>query len=141
MAQKAMTTSRIGINKKAFSLIEVMIAVSLLGLGTVVIHQAFLRSASHYGRYASQLKSTLWAHEKMWDTMQSVLYVKSGEGEEGSSEGEIDLGGKTYAWDQKVTAPGEKDLYYLQTVLRWQEGSLPITLIKEVYAFKKEPSK
>ena len=110
--------------------------MSILSLGTVVIHQSFLRSASLFGRYANQLRSSLWAQEQLWQAQEETLYSKEGGG---SGGGTVTLSGRDFTWSQTAGEP-QKDLYELSLDMQWQEGSEAAHRIREVYAFKVEPS-
>ena len=114
-----------------FSLMEVMVAVSILALGTVVIHQTFLRSATYIGRYAKELRASLWLHEQSWQVQEKKIY--SEENDEAAAEGADGT--------VKVDMPGEKDLYRVLLSMEWPEGQGLSGLSKEIYVFKKDPIK
>ena len=126
-------------NHVGFSLVEVMIAVSILALGTVVIHQNFLKSASYFGRYRSDLEVSLWMSEKMWQAVEATLYSKEGPGMTG--EGVVSLPRRDYGWSQTADSSNEKDLYRFLLDVQLDGDLNPSHLTKEIYAFKSEPSK
>ena len=62
---------------KGFSMIEVMIATVVLLLGTVMIHESFLRTADLFGRYLHTLKVRSWMDEQMWSAREAIVYSKT----------------------------------------------------------------
>ena len=115
-----------------------MVAVSILALGTVVIHQNFLRSAFYFGRYTDSLKASLWMDEKMWEVREQALYTKDGAG---SSQGSVTLGNKDFDWSQTVKPLAEEGLSSILIETRWREGAEDTHLSQENYVLKTEPPK
>lgn len=119
-------TSRTG--NKGFSLIEVMIAVALLSLGTLMIRQGFLRSADVEGRLLRSMLADRWMDEKAWDVRESLLYRRTAE--PGSDSGHFSSGNKSFDWQLETASQG-KDFYSMRLAVRWLEGQGPVERVRE----------
>ena len=124
--------------KSGFSMIEVMIATAVLLLGTVMIHESYLRAADLFGRYSDTLKVRLWMNGHLWDIKENLIYSPSPSEE--SSTGSFTDGGKNYNWSQDIRALSNPKFYDIRLSVNWNEGNQPFNLIKETYAFRKEIS-
>ena len=114
-------------NRSGFTLVEVMITVAVLSLGTLLIHQGLLRSADALGHYNNLLVAQEWAEAKLWDTRESLLYSSDDDPAvpAGSSFTES---GKEF--ECSVTTKSQADannLYGIQIQVGWQEGHQPVS--------------
>jgi prepilin-type N-terminal cleavage/methylation domain-containing protein len=113
-----------GTKKKSrgFSLIEILITISLLGLATVFITQANLLSGAVYGRYANRLDIQNWAAKKIWETKETLLTenVPDVSGSQGDIQGKT----RSYQWKVSIDEQREKltDLYLIHLEILWKEG-------------------
>lgn len=107
---------------RGFSLIEVLITVSLLGLATVFITQANLLSSAVYGRYASRLDIQNWAAQKIWETKETILAEDFPD--VSSSQGIIQGKTRAYQWNVSVEEQKEKltALYLIHLEVLWRDG-------------------
>ena len=126
-------------NREAgFMLIEVMIAASILSLGTVMISQSNMMSMDVYGRYVNRLSIQNWAEEKIWEIKQAML--ESEVPNVGQTSGEVAQNNKTYNWYLAVqsTTSASKffDLYTIQLSISWPEGSRSASLTRSSYLLK-----
>ena len=128
-----MMTSRTG-NDAGFSLIELLLTVSFVLMGSLLIQGSFLRAAGVFGRYTHTLQAMVWADREAARTREALLY---GDGAE-SGAGTVEFGGKTCEWTRTVEMPGDRSLYDIRVALRWTEGGKPVEWQNESYAYKKE---
>ena len=107
---------------RGFTLIEILITVSLLALATVFITQANLLSGAVYGRYANRLEIQNWAAQKMWDIKESILAedFPNVSPTQGAVEGKT----RSYQWKAAIEQQQEKltELYLIRLEVLWREG-------------------
>lgn len=117
-----------------FTLVEVLMAVSFLALGTLMIQEGFLRSAALYGRYANTMRASVRTDAILWEAREAVLFS---EGVPAPAAGEFDSRGVPFRWRLSADPlAGAKDLYSLKVVVEWSEGARTQSLVREVYAAK-----
>lgn len=119
-----------------FSLVEVMIAVSVLALGTMLIQESYLRTAHLYGLYRHSFAARSWMDEKTWELREGAVYAQSPA--TGPGGGGFDEAGKMFQWSSDVSSAAGKDLFKVRLDVNWQEGPNPQALTKEVYVSKAE---
>ncbi len=117
-------TSRIGSNRKiprGFTLIEVLITVSILSLGTVLIAQSNMMSLGAYGLYSDRLKVQNWAEEKLWKAQEAILAESPAD----ENSGEETIDGRAYRWSLSVTSDlyEKVEFYTIDLRVRWKEGA------------------
>ncbi len=107
---------------RGFSLIEVLITVSLLALATVFITQANLLSGSVYGRYANRLEVQNWAAQKIWDIRESILAEDFPD--VSPTQGTVEGKTRSYRWNAAIEEQKEKltELYLIRLEVLWREG-------------------
>ncbi len=119
---------------RGFTLVEVLMAVAMLALGTLLIQEGFLRSAYLYGRYANTMRASVWVNERLWQAREAVLFSEDPPAPDG---GEFTSEGVPFRWALGVEAlPLAKDLYALKLTVDWSEGGRPLSLVREIYAAK-----
>ena len=106
--------------QKGFTFIEVIVAVSILSLGSVMVQQSNLSSLGVYGRYTHRLSIQNWAEEKVWEAKEAIY--NSDAPEVSKSSGEIVRSGKRFQWNMNIGDTDIKDLYTIQLDITWQEG-------------------
>lgn len=119
-------------SRAGFTLIEVMLAVVFLALGTLMIQEGFLRSANLYGRYVNTIRASVWMNGRLWSARETTLFSEE---VPPSENGELVLGGVPFRWSLGVQQVDEV-LYALRLAVEWNEGSRPLTLTREIYATK-----
>jgi prepilin-type N-terminal cleavage/methylation domain-containing protein len=107
---------------RGFSLIEVLITVSLLALATVFITQANLLSGAVYGRYANRLEVQNWAAQKMWGIKESILAEDFPD--VSPTQGTVEGKTRSYQWKATIDQQKEKltELYLARLEVLWREG-------------------
>ena len=107
---------------RGFTLIEILITVSLLALATVFITQANLLSGAVYGRYANRLEIQNWAAQKMWEIKESILAedLPDVSPTQGAVEGKT----RSYQWKATIDQQQEKltELFLIRLEVLWREG-------------------
>lgn len=110
-------------NRKGFSLIELMIAVSILSIGIVLVLRSFLSSATTLNSMFSRIKAMQLLEIKMNELEQESNEL-GGITERGSQE-EIKLGSRSANQILEI-APLEiedfEDLDEIRIILSWQEA-------------------
>lgn len=117
-------TLRIG-NKRGlggFTLIEILVTVSVVALAAVFISQSNLLNGAVYGRYGNRLAAQNFAAQKIWDIKESIL------AEEypavGVTQGDFAGATRIYRWKAEVKQEQEKlsELYLIEMEVLWNEG-------------------
>lgn len=107
---------------RGFSLIEILITVSLLALATVFITQANLMSGAVYGRYANRLEVQNWAAQKIWDIKESILTEEFPD--VSPTQGAVEGKTRSYQWKATIDQQQEKltELFLVRLEVLWREG-------------------
>ena len=115
--------------KKAFTLVEIMISVAILGFGLVIIIQAYLGALRGINLSQNYVTAASFARDKLGE-LELSAYDKSGlrPGEEAKEE-KIRLGLREFNWEQDVrelTLPEAlaKDFVEACIKLNWQEQNI-----------------
>jgi len=107
-------------NEKGFTLIEVMLAVAILSLGTVFISQSNMMSLEVYSRYTRRLAVQAWAGEKVWETKQAIL--ESPLPETGVTTGTFSEQNQNYHWQLEVGAAYLDEIYSIRLDVSWRQA-------------------
>ena len=110
-----------------------MAAAVILAVGTLLLQGGMLRTANLYGRYKHTLYASQWAQNKLWEARELLVY--SDPSELSSDQGSVEAGGRTYRWDLDVKSLAE-NLYSVRLSVKWLESGVPVSLNREIYAFK-----
>lgn len=120
------------IDKRGFSLIEVMATVAILSLGTLVIHDGLLRSADVLTHFNSLLAAQEWGEDKIWDLKEALLF--SSETEPAENSGNFEVSGRDFQWSAGNQAlPGTDGAFIVNLDIAWQEGNKPVSLKRSAY--------
>jgi hypothetical protein len=117
-----------------YSLIELLLTVCFVTLGTQVIQTSFLQAADVFGRYSNTIRSMVWANEETAKAREAFLRkdVIS------SDAGALMFGGKEVSWARRIESMAGPGLHSIRLVLSWTESGRPVTLDKESYVYQKE---
>jgi prepilin-type N-terminal cleavage/methylation domain-containing protein len=115
---------------KGFTLIEVLLTVSLLALATVFIVQANLLSSAVYGRYANRLEVQNWAAQKIWEIKESILTTDFPD--VSPTQGTVEGKTRSYQWRAAIEEQKEKltELYLARLEVLWREGGQDNSLVR-----------
>lgn len=119
-----------------FTFVEIMVAVSILSLGTVMVHQSNLSSLDVYGRYVRRLSIQTWADEKIWEAKEAIYGSESPKF--GRTSGEVVRRGKRYHWNLDIEDTDMNDIYVIQLDVTWKEGRDQSRLARSGFVQKPE---
>jgi prepilin-type N-terminal cleavage/methylation domain-containing protein len=124
---------KIGINKRAFTLIEVMLAAMVLALGAVLIHEAFFTCVDTFNYCYDYFSVAGWLNEKIWQIQQD--FKQLGPTANPISQGEFRYRNKDFLWDLTYSlAFGASDLYEINAAVSWKEGPRNIRISRTAFA-------
>ncbi len=114
--------------QSGFTLIEILITVSIVSLATVFIVQSNLTNLSAFGRYENRLDIQQWSLEKIADTKRAIL--ESETPESGISSGTVSGKTRPYNWKLEVTEETTKfgNVYFIDLSVSWLQGSQEVLL-------------
>lgn len=122
-----------GTRNRGFTLIEVMVTVVILALGTLMIQEGLLRAADLFGRHSNTVKVQRWVDEKIWQVRESFVYSDEVISDD---QGQFTQNGKLFTWALVVKSLAGEDLKSLALSVAWKEGNRYVTMTKEMYAAK-----
>ncbi|MDD5348092.1 MAG: prepilin-type N-terminal cleavage/methylation domain-containing protein [Candidatus Omnitrophica bacterium] len=131
-------TSRTGKNKarRAFTLIEVMVAVAVLSFGIVMIYQAYFTVANAYSYCSRYLAIAPSVEEKIWEAQDSIR--RTGDLVDQPLEGQWQVGAKNYVWLLSylpLESDPESGLFKITLEVNWKEGKRYVKTGRTAYAF------
>lgn len=117
-----------------FTLIEIMVAVCVLSLGTVLTLQSNMMSLSVFGRYLNRLEIIRWADHKMAETQEMIF--RSETPETGISNGTMETNRRSYNWAMNIKDGDVPGLYSMHLDVSWPEGGQTAHLYRDSYSLK-----
>jgi prepilin-type N-terminal cleavage/methylation domain-containing protein len=128
--------SKIG-NNSAFTLVEVMVTVTVLALGTVLIYESFFKSLDAFNYYSRYLTVASIMNEKMWEADDSI--TRFGNLSAAEDSGSFISNNKSFRWNLSDSLiEQESGLFRIDMALHWQEGKRGIWLSRATYAIYNE---
>jgi prepilin-type N-terminal cleavage/methylation domain-containing protein len=119
--------------QRAFTLIEVMVAVAVLSFGLVMVYQAFFIVLDTFNYGADYLEVSPWINEKIWQAQDSIM--NKGALADTAPEGEFILQNKKFTWSLKSSAISEvNDLTAFDLEVSWKEGKRAVQVSRNGYA-------
>ena len=125
--------------KKGFTLVELMITVSILSLGLVMVNGALIRIADLLGRYTNSLVGYQWMDQKMWEAKESLFYSEAIRTDAGGTGVVSLLNQKEAYWSlQDKAVLMTKGVHDLSFTVGWQQGQSFVQISKAGYASSAE---
>ena len=121
-----------------FTFVEVLIAVSILSLGSIFIFQSNMMSLDVYGRYAHRLYAQTWADEKIWEAKAKIL--ESDSPDAGQSSGTFAKKGRSYRWELDIEELDAEGFYSIALNVTWRNGSRAYGISRYDFARKNSES-
>jgi hypothetical protein len=124
---------KIGINVRAFTLIEVMLAAMVLALGAILIHEAFFTCINTFNYCYDYYSVAYWLNDKIWQVQQELK--RSGRMAGPVFHGKFRCGNKDFMWDMAYgMVYGAQDLYEINAAVSWKEGRRDIRISRVAFA-------
>jgi type II secretion system protein I len=111
-------TSDFGL-RSGFTLIEVMVTVSVLSFGLVMLFHSFFISMDSVQYASDRLNAQIWLEEKLWEESDMLKRTKMAAQTEES--GLFKLQGRDFSWKKSVQLL-DAGLYALTVELSWKEA-------------------
>lgn len=128
--------SRVLRSQAGFSMVELMVTVVFVTLGSLLVQGSFLRSADMFGRYSNTLNIMNWMNQECTKTREILLYSKEEELE--SESGAVTISGKSFSWTRRVQSMETPNLSSIHYSAQWTESGKPMELQSELYVYKKD---
>jgi len=107
--------------RSGFSLLEVLLAISILALSLLYLTPAFIRSMSILSRLRDEGPARLALTQVLTDA--EIHFRKNRRLEGWPFEGDVRAAGRTFTYDARATSENtQKSLYRLNVVIRYGKG-------------------
>lgn len=113
-------------------MIELMVTVVFVTLGSFLIQGSFLRSAAMFGRYSHTLSVMDWMDADGAEMREQLL---AGNIVSDNSSGSGSADGKPFQWTRELR-PLDGTLNTIRYTVRWDEGGKPAEAKSEQYVYK-----
>ena len=124
-------------NESGFTLIEIMMTSVIMALGTLLLHDSFLKFAELYGRYTDGIRVESWVNDQLWQAREAIVYAP-GEAGNVSGSGTVVIGSRSFDWTRQGKLLSGRGFYSIQMNVSWLEGNRPTSTSREIYAFRKQ---
>ena len=126
-------------SERGFTFVELLLTVVVLGIGSLMVQESFLRSAGLVSRSANQLRAQVGTGERLWEGREKLVY--SDFPSANNDSGEWNLGGRTFEWSLDMSStPIGAQLYAMRVTMRWPEGTGSGEAVRETYVLRPDPS-
>ena len=126
-----------GGRQAGFSMVELLLTVVFVTLGSLMIQGTFMKAADVFGRYSHTLRAILWAEQCIARSREAVLRDEPA----GAEAGVLQASGKDIQWTGE-TRPVDAgpDLYSILVSMFWTESGRPLNYKKELYVYQRDLS-
>lgn len=118
--------------RKGFTLVEVMVAASVLAFGMVLVLQAFFTVINAFGRYSNELNVMTAAEERLWEAQDEI--ARTGIAEVSQAPATLTVNGKSYRVEVNI-ARRRENLFEVDVFVRWQERNRQAFVRRTGYAY------
>lgn len=121
--------------KRSFTLVEVLVATSVLALGATLLYGAFFISLDSFRYYSDYLTVSSWLDEQIWQAQDSLR--RNGTAQLLPVDEKIV---KTipqlnqHLSDRLIEESTAEKLYEAELTVSWQEGRKKIKILRNAYA-------
>lgn len=123
-------------DQAGYSMIELLLTLVFVALGTQMVQGSFLKAADMFGRYSNTLRTVLWSEAQASLARETLLRDEFVE----SANGTLNFSNKELAWQREATALETRNLYSIRLSTSWSESGKPQRFEKEFYVYKKDLS-
>ena len=116
-------------------MVELLLTVVFLTLGTQMVQAGFLKAAEVFGRYDHTIRAMNFAQEEEAAAREEILVAQWED-----RSGVLPTSGKALSWSRSVSMKPERDLYSVRTRLHWDESGRPYEMIRERFIFHRDMS-
>lgn len=113
-----------------FTLLEIMVTVSILSFGIVALYPSFFMSADVVGYASDQITVGMWAQKKMWEQEDSFYRLQKAEAP--VERGTFQDGQRVFSWE-KTIEPIDTGLAALTLNVSWKTSGGPKSLAFGTY--------
>lgn len=118
--------------KRGFTLVEVMVAASVLAFGIVLIFEAFFSSLKVFDYCSRTLAIAPWMDQKLWEASEEVR--QSGVSAMPDASGSVVEGGARFIWQLSHSILDEiAGLYKVALDVSWPHGGRVMKLSRSAY--------
>jgi prepilin-type N-terminal cleavage/methylation domain-containing protein len=121
------------IGNRAFTFVEVMVAVAILSLTAILVYESFFTSLDLFNYYSDYLFASLRMDELFWQAQDSL--IRLGPAAQLDREGEFANAGKRFSWNLSYGPVGSVEgLYKIDLVTLLKTGHRMRRLTRSGYA-------
>lgn len=122
-------------SKRSLSLVETMVAVTVLSFGVILVCQGFIMALGGFSYAVDYLNILLWMDTKLWGIHDQLMHYNTIASED--TAGTVIIGNRNYQWNLSynlVEGTEKASLYELSLQVGWQEGMRSIKTLRTLYA-------
>lgn len=113
---------------RGFTLVEVLVALSVLSIAVVALVKVQGESAAAAAAARTRLMAQIVAENRLVETMTAMEDLAAG-----STTGQVRLSGQTWTWSQDIAATGDREISRIDVAVRGPEGE---TVLATLSGFK-----
>jgi len=126
-----------GTGKKAFTLLEVLVATAVLAFGTLLVFEAFISCVDAFAYCRDYAEIAPFVDEKVREA-ENLLSIY-GPRAKMARNGEFSIGNKSFFWNLSYgPSGGGTGLYRIDARISWKEGIRTAKIERSAYAIYRE---